>query len=213
MIFRFRELFPCFDGGQWLATEDTLVNQESYRHRSPYSLGEKLLRVAWSGTYATIFRWSPRPCWILRSWLLRVFGAKIGKSVHIHNTARIFYPWRFKIGDHSSIGDEALIYNLGQVDIGRFVTISQRSHLCAGTHDYTTRHMTLIRASIAVKDDAWVCADAFVGPNVTICEGAIVGARAVAVKDVDAWIIVAGNPARKIKTREFAATLEAGERR
>lgn len=184
------------------------MSNDAFRHRSPYSLKEKLQRIAWAGIYASLFRWSPRPFWSLRTWLLRTFGADIGKSVHIHNTARIYFPWKFRIGDHSSVGEDALIYDLGEINIGRFVTISQRSHLCAGTHDYTTREMPLIRSTITVQDDAWICADAFVGPNVTISAGAIVAARAVVVKDVEPWTIVAGNPAKKIKMREMSRPSE-----
>jgi putative colanic acid biosynthesis acetyltransferase WcaF len=185
-----------------LTAKSSLGNQASLRHRSPYSFAEQVSRVAWAVVHVALFRLSPRPCWSFRRWLLRIFGAQVGRSVHIHNTARIYFPWQLRIGDHSSVGESALIYNLGLVDIGRYVTISQRSHLCAGTHDYTTRDMKLIRATIHIEDDVWVCADAFVGPNVTVHKGAIVGARAVVVKDIDSWMIVAGNPAKIIKHRQ-----------
>ena len=61
--------------------------------------------------------------------------------------------------------------------------------------------LPLLTPPIRVDDQAWICADAFVGPGVTIGEGAIVGARGVAVKDVGPWDIVAGNPARFVKKR------------
>lgn len=183
----------------------------SARHRSPYSAGEKLLRIIWSVCSQSLFRWSPRPCWNFRNWLLRVFGARIGSKVHIHNTVRISFPWKLTVGDHTAIGEDALIYNLGPVTIGRYVTISQRSHLCAGTHDYSSREMTLIRAKIQIEDDAWVCADAFVGPHVTICPGAIVAARGVVMHDVPAWTIVRGNPAVFVKPRCMLDQVEFGQ--
>ena len=155
----------------------------------------------WALCYLTLFQWSPRPFWAWRRWLLCVFGAKIGRQTRIHNNARVYFPWRFRIGEHSAIGEHALIYNLGSIEIGDYVTVSQRAHLCAGTHDYSTRKMPLIRAKIVLQDDVWICADAFVGPNVTVCEGAIIGACAVATSDIDAWTIVAGNPAKAIKLR------------
>jgi putative colanic acid biosynthesis acetyltransferase WcaF len=61
----------------------------------------------------------------------------------------------------------------------------------------------LLRPPIFIGDQSWVCADAFVGPGVTIGEGAIVGAGAVAMKDVKPWRIVVGNPARESKRREI----------
>jgi putative colanic acid biosynthesis acetyltransferase WcaF len=61
----------------------------------------------------------------------------------------------------------------------------------------------LLRPPIAIGPDAWICADAFVGPGITVGEGAIVGARAVAMNDVTPWSIVIGNPARQTKRREI----------
>ena len=121
--------------------------------------------------------------------------------MNIYPSALIYYPWNLEIGDWSSIGEWTLVYNLGRVTIGERVTISQRSHLCAGTHDYRAQDMPLLKPPITVENQAWICADAFVGPGVTIGEGAVVGARAVAVKDVPAWTVVVGNPAKEIRKR------------
>ena len=147
------------------------------------------------------FRFSPRILFGWRNFLLRLLGARIGKNVHIYNTAHVHFPWKLEVGDLAAIGDYALIYNLGPIRVGSLVTISQRAHLCAGTHDHTDPSMPLQRLPIVIGDQVWICADAFVGPGVTIGEGALVGARAVAVKDVEPWQIVAGNPARPIRKR------------
>lgn len=181
---------------------DRSLNIEANRRSRKWSSKELLGRVLW-GLCLPLFRFSPRICWNWRSGLLRCFGAKIGRHVCIHPAARIFIPWNLSIGDWSSIGFDALIYNLGMVSIGNHVTISQRAHLCAGTHDYRRTDLPLIKASIRVEDAAWICADAFVGPEVTIGEGAILGARGVAIKSVPAWTIAAGNPALPIKERKL----------
>jgi len=110
-------------------------------------------------------------------------------------------PWNLEIGEWSSIGECAFIYNLGKVVIGRYSTVSHRAHLCAGTHDYTDLIMPLLKLPITVGDQAWLCTDSFVGPGVSIGEGAVVGARAVVVKSVPSWVVVAGNPAILIKKR------------
>ena len=135
--------------------------------------------------------------------MLRCFGAKIGRSVHVYPSAMIYLPWNLEAGDESAIGEHVLIYNLGRVTLGARVTISHRAHVCAGTHDYTKPDFPLLRPPIMIGSEAWICADAFVGPGVTIGEGAIVGARAVVVKDIRPWSIVIGNPAREIKRREI----------
>jgi putative colanic acid biosynthesis acetyltransferase WcaF len=150
-----------------------------------------------------MFRFSPRVLFRWRAFLLRLFGARIGRHVHVYNTAVIYFPWNLEIDDWSAVGEGVLIYNLGPIKIGKKVTISQRSHLCAGTHDHTDPTMPLLKPPITVEDQAWVCSDAFVGPGVTVGEGAVVGARAVVVKDVEPWDIVAGNPAHSIGKREL----------
>jgi putative colanic acid biosynthesis acetyltransferase WcaF len=174
---------------------------DTNRSAQKYSRKELFLRVLW-GFGRLVFRFSPRPCFGFRRWLLRCFGARVGSSVNVYPSAIIYYPWNLEIGDGSAIGEWALIYNLGQVRIGARSTISQRVHLCAGTHDYRKVDMPLIKPPIIIGDEVWVCADAFVGPNVEIGDRAIVGAASVVMKDVAAGIIVAGNPAQKLEERD-----------
>jgi len=128
-------------------------------------------------------------------------GAQIGKEAHVDPSARIHLPWNLILGDEASIGEKALIYNLGIITIGDRATISQRAHLCAGTHNYSDPSMPLLRLPIKIGAQAWICADAFVGPNIEVGESAIVGAASVVVKDVPPWKIFAGNPAKFIKKR------------
>lgn len=148
------------------------------------------------------FKLSPRPCFGFRRWLLRCFGASVGKKVNIYPSALIYYPWNLQIGEDSAIGEWALVYNLGPVAIGKSATVSQRVHLCAGTHDYKDPAMPLLKPSIVLGDEVWVCADAFVGPSVAIGDRAIIAAAAVVVKDVVPSAIVGGNPSRFIKQRD-----------
>jgi putative colanic acid biosynthesis acetyltransferase WcaF len=167
-----------------------MLDVKENRRATKYSSEEMTCRVLWKMAQP-LFRFSPRPCFGWRRFLLRCFRAKI------------YFPWNFEAGDESAVGEYAFVYNLGRVTLGPRVTISHRAHLCAGTHNHTRRDFPLLRSPIVIGSDAWICADAFVGPGVMIGEGAIVGARAVAIKDVEAWSIVAGNPAREVKKREF----------
>lgn len=176
------------------------LNIQANRVARKYSRTELVRRVLWMFG-RLLFRFSPRPLFGWRRFVLRLFGAQVGKGVHIYNSAVIYMPWNLCIGDWSAVGEEALIYNLGMITIGEQVTISQRAHLCAGTHDYTDPGMPLLKPPITIEDRAWVCADAFVGPGVTVGEGAVVGARAVIMRDVEPWMVVAGNPAKPIKRR------------
>ena len=135
--------------------------------------------------------------------MLRAFGAKIGRHVHIYPSVVIYLPWNLEVHDFGAIGDGAFIYNLAPVTVGSRATISHRAHLCGGTHDFTKRDFPLLRLPIKIGEQAWIGADAFIGPGVTVNEGAVVGARAVVVKDVAPWMVVVGNPAREVKRREI----------
>ena len=153
---------------------------ETNRAAAKYSRKELFLRALW-GFGKLAFRLAPRPCFGLRRAILRAFGAKVGANVNIYPSALIYYPWNFEIGDDSSVGEWALVYNLGRVTVGERTTISQRVHLCAGTHDYKNPSMLLMKPPIEIGDDVWVCADAFIGPSVHINSSAIIAAASVVV--------------------------------
>jgi putative colanic acid biosynthesis acetyltransferase WcaF len=193
-------------------TDVTTPNPED-RHISPYSRQEKIARLLWAIVQGTLFRWSFTTWYGWRRFLLTRFGARVHSSAVVRRTARIECPWNLTIGRNSCLGDGAIAYCLGPVTIGDRVSISQHAHLCAGTHDYDDARMPLLRPPITIGDDAWIAADAFVGPNVTIGEGAILGARGCAFSDLKPWTIYGGNPAKQIKTRERPDGLPTNDRR
>jgi putative colanic acid biosynthesis acetyltransferase WcaF len=156
-------------------------------------------RAIW-GLVHPLFALSPRPFWAWRRALLRAFGAQIGRDVHVFPSVLITIPWNITIGDESAIGDRAILYALGPITVGKRTTISQGAHLCAGTHDYRDPTMPLLKMPIVIGDEAWISADAFVGPGATVGDRTIVGARAVVMKAIGTDLIVVGNPARVLKT-------------
>ena len=165
-----------------------------------YSRREQCLRVAWAfGRW--LVRLSPHPCHGWRRAVLRLFGAKVARQARIAASAHIFMPWNVEIGEWAAIGPEVFVYSLGKVRIGRRATVSYRSHICAGSHDFTDATMPLTKPPVTLCDDAWVGTEAFIGPGVTIGAGAMVGARAVVVKDVSPRTVVAGHPARVVGER------------
>lgn len=182
-----------------------IIDVGANRAARKYTSRELAARVAWAAG-SLLFRWSPRPFYGWRAWLLRRFGARVGRHVQIYPSVRIQHPWLLEIGDFAAVGGEARIYNLGKVTIGPRATVSQLAHLCAGGHDPGSAEMQLTKAPIVIGADAWVCADAFVGPGVTVGEGAVVGARAAVFKDVAPWTVVGGNPAQVLKQREMRAS-------
>lgn len=181
------------------------LDVQAARSSRPYRRREYLGRVLW-GMAMPLFRFSPRILFGWRCFLLRCFGAKVGRAVHVDPSARIEIPWNLDIGDGAAIGAHTWIYSLGPVRIGPRATVSHRAHLCAGTHDYADPALPLQRIGLTIGADAWVCSDAFVGPGASVGEGAVVGAAAVAMRDVPPWTVVAGNPARFVKTRVLRPT-------
>ncbi|MDQ3524034.1 MAG: putative colanic acid biosynthesis acetyltransferase [Chloroflexota bacterium] len=170
------------------------------RAARPYMRTEYAGRIAWA-LATPLFRFSPKPLYGSRRLLLRVVRASVGRDVRIDPSARIEIPRNLTIGDHASIGADAWVYNLGPVSIGARATVSHLAHLCAGTHDYELPSLPLLRLGIDIGPDAWICAEAFLGPAIRVGAGAVVAARAVAVRDVPPWTVVAGNPASAVKPR------------
>ena len=170
---------------------------------SEFSFFNRLGRLIWGVVHLILFRSSPRVFHGWRRWLLRLFGASIGRGVRVYPSARIWAPWNLQMQDHSCLGSDVDCYCVAPIRIGAHAVVSQYSYLCAASHDYTLANLPLISAPITIGDGAWVTADVFVGMGVTVGAGAVVGARAAVFEDVPAWTVVGGNPARFIKRREL----------
>ena len=181
--------------------EDSLSVEQLQIFENPYPIKNKVKRMIWNWVWTLFFRPSPRLLFSWRNFLLRLFGAQIGKGVHVYPSAKIWAPWNLELRDFAGLGDYVDCYCVAKITIGRKATVSQYSYLCSASHDISDPSLRLTSAPIVISDGAWVFADAFIGPGVTIGEGAVVGARASVFKDVDAWVVVGGNPARFIKKR------------
>lgn len=141
------------------------------------------------------FPW-PSP---LRVFWLRLFGAEVGEGVVIRSRVNVTFPWRLRVGNHSWIGEEALILSLAAVVIEDSVCVSQRAFLCTGSHDYTLPTFDLKTAPITLRRGSWVAAQAFIGPGVEVGEGSVVAAGAVVMQSLEARVLARGNPAEVVK--------------
>lgn len=162
----------------------------------------QVVRLLWTLTWTVGARWLPRSVgsgW--KRFLLRVFGAKMAKTAVVYSSAKVYYPANLIMDDYACLASDVDCYNVAPVHIGKFATVSQGAFLCTASHDITSPDNDLITAPIAVGDQAWVGAGAFVGMGVSVSEGAVVGARAAVFKSVEPWSVVGGNPAKFIKKR------------
>jgi putative colanic acid biosynthesis acetyltransferase WcaF len=170
-----------------------------------YSRGRSgAIVLLWWFVQGTLFRYSPHPLYGWRRFLLRLFGARIGKGVLVRATARFTYPWKVAIGDHSWVGDYAEFYSLDRIAVGSHCVISQYAYLCTGTHDMTDERFGLVTSPIRIGDGAWIASGAFVYPGVTVGEMGVAAARSTVTRDIPPCEVHAGTPARYRKHR-FAA--------
>ena len=171
----------------------------------PHSLTNcnKLARILWNLVWLLLYRPSPT---LLHGWrrlLLRLFRAKIGRDVHPYPSAKIWAPWNLEMGDYSCLSHHVDCYCVARITLGAYTTVSQYSFLCTASHDYTDPTMPLTIAPITLGERAWITADVFVAPGVTIGDGAVIIARSSVFHDIAPWTVAGGNPAQPIKARQF----------
>lgn len=177
-------------------------NQDTYLGPS-FSLQNRVRRVLWEVVSFLLFRHSPKPFHNWRSFILRCFGAKVGRNVHVYPKVKIWAPWNIELSDECGIANGAILYSQGKISIGKRAVISQGAHLVAGTHDYTKPGFPLVTMPIYIGDHAWIAAEAFVHPGITINEGCVIGARSVVTNDTPAWMVCSGHPCKPLKERKL----------
>lgn len=168
---------------------------------SPHAVSNRVRRAVWGVAWSLLVRPSPRPARAWRRAVLRAFGAQVGQGAVIQPSVRIWAPWNLEMGRFSCLADGVDCYSVAHIVIGAYATVSQGSVLCTASHDIDSPDMALTTGPIAIGDHAWVASGAFIGPGVTLGEGAVAGARACVVRSVSAWTVVAGNPARVLRMR------------
>lgn len=172
------------------------------RYHNALSRKHQLVRLLWGVVWSLFARPLPRSMgsgW--KRFLLRLFGAKIHPTAIVYSSAKVYYPANLEMEEYSCLASDVDCYNVALLRIGANTTVSQGAYLCTASHDITNPLNQLITAPIVIEDQAWVAAGAFVGMGVKIGQGVVVGARAVVFKDVEAWTVVGGNPAKFIKKR------------
>lgn len=178
------------------------MDLSTYSHS--FSLKNKISRLVWNVVRLILFR--PFASRLFKKWrvlVLKCFGAKIEWSSHVYASVKIWAPWNLEMGTNATFGPNVDCYNQGKISIGANTIVSQKTYLCASSHDYTKKAFPLLLKPIVIRNGVWVAADVFIGPGVIIGNNAVIAARAVVTKDVEENTIVGGNPAKLIKSRSF----------
>ncbi len=171
-------------------------------YQNNYSRKHQLIRAVWAVVWTLLAR--PLPRSIGSGWkrfLLKLFGAKIHKKAIVYSSVKVFYPANLVMEEYACLGPRVNCYNAALVKVGAHSTVSQGAYLCTATHDITDPVHHLYSKPIVIEDQAWIASEAFIGPGVTVKQGAVVGARSAVFKDVEQWTVVGGNPAKFIKKR------------
>ncbi|WP_081908899.1 putative colanic acid biosynthesis acetyltransferase [Ferriphaselus sp. R-1] len=178
-----------------------IQNLSSFRLPTGFRGRSAVVVQLWWLVQATLFACSPQFMFAWRRWLLCLFGAKIGQSVLIRPSVKVTYPWKVTIGDHAWIGDDVVLYSLGEIEIGSHAVVSQHSYICAAGHDYTKIDFPIFNKKVCIGEQAWLATDVFVAPGVTVGKGTVVGARSSVFHDLPAMMVCKGSPAKPIKPR------------
>ncbi len=169
--------------------------------RPSFSISEKIGRFVWQIAWLFLCRWTPKPFHTWRCFVLKLFGAKIGKSNFVYPNCKIWAPWLLETEDVVTIGPGVEIYNPGGVFLGDHSILSQDAYLCGATHDFNTIDFTYVKKKIVLERYVWICAKAVVLPGVHCGEGSVLGAGSITSKNLMQWSVYAGNPARYVKER------------
>lgn len=170
------------------------------------TIGNKLARILWNLVWLLLYRPSPILLHGWRRFLLRLFGAKIGRGAHPYPSAKIWAPWNLTMDVHSCLSHQVDCYCVDRIIVGAYTTVSQYSFLCTASHDYTDPAMPLTTAPIILGERVWITADVFIAPGVTIGDGTVIIARSSVFDDIEPWVVAAGNPARSVKPRLLRST-------
>ncbi len=170
-----------------------------------YKTGQSaIIRLIWYFVNILFFINPLNPFSFVKVFILRVFGAKVGKGVNIKPSVNIKYPWKLQIADYVWIGENVWIDNLDDVIIGDNVCLSQGAMILCGNHNYKLSSFDLITSKIILEDGVWIGAKAIVCTGVTCSSHSILAAGSVANVNLDEYAIYQGNPAVKIRERKIS---------
>lgn len=152
-----------------------------------------------------------------------LFGAKyisVGRNCYIGSNVQLSawdsmalngstYIPSIVIGDGTSIGDESHITAINKITFGENVLLGKKVLISDNAHGFTSlsnmrtppldRKM-FSKGEVVIGNNVWIGEKSSILANVHIGEGSIIGANSVVTKDIPAFCVAAGNPAKVLKT-------------
>jgi putative colanic acid biosynthesis acetyltransferase WcaF len=177
-------------------TDLSLYNNHPY-----HPGGNAFSRLLWHYTNSFFFKLGLFPVYGVKRFLLKVFGANLGKNVTIKPYVNIKYPWNLTIGDNVWIGENVWLDSLEMITIGANSCISQGATILTGSHNYKKNTFDLITAPVTLEDGIWIGAGAIVNQGITIASHVVLTTGSIATKNLEAYSIYQGNPAVKVRNR------------
>lgn len=155
----------------------------------------------WLITSSVFFKPSWMPFMGIKIFLLKLFGAHIGKGMVIKPSVHIKFPWKLSIGDDVWLGENVWVDNLDKVIIKNNVCISQGALLLTGNHDYRLSSFDYRNAPIVLEEGVWIGAKSIVCPGVICRSHSILAVGSIATKSLEPYKIYQGNPAKEVRKR------------
>lgn len=137
----------------------------------------------------------------LRRLLLRATGCKVGKKTTVHRGVTFFSFGKLQIGEHCTINYQCWLDNRAGIRIGNNVNISHNTRIYTLGHDIDDPMSVTLGKPVVIEDDAWIFPNTLIMPGVTVGRGAVIYPGSVVTRDVAAWTVVGGNPAKPIRQR------------
>lgn len=179
-------------------TDLSLYNNHPY-----HPGGNALKRFLWHYTSIFFFRSGLFPVYGLKIFLLKMFGAKMGRNISIKPHVNIKYPWNLTVGDNVWIGENVWLDSLLMITIGQNACISQGAILLTGSHNYKKSTFDLITGPVTLEEGVWIGAGAIVNQGITVASHAMLTSGSVATKNMEAYTVYQGNPAIKTNSRNI----------
>ena len=186
-----------------MESESNLDVDLSKYDNSWYDPGSRFKRLTWYFCNLIFLNNGWFPFNTIKIFILRKYGARIGKNVVIKPHVNIKYPWFLVVGDNSWLGEGVWIDCLTNVDIGDNVCISQGALILSGNHNYKKPTFDLIVKPIQIKSGSWIGAKSIVTQGVIVGSHAVLTAGSVISQAMDSYGIYKGVPAVKVNERRI----------